>query len=72
METRISLYTSERNGTSTGSTYTTLFPSLYGDIRWLLVQPDSKAFQFVGEDAEIVERFENVQYDEDEVTSSCD
>lgn len=53
-------------------TYTTLLPPLHSDIRWLLVQSDTKAFQFVRKNAEIVERFEHIQDDEDEVTGSRD
>ena len=52
------------------STHTASLPLLHSNRRWLLVQPDTETFQLVGDNFQIVERFQYIQNDKDQVARS--
>lgn len=45
---------------------------LDGDVGRLLVQPDTDTLQLVGQHLQVVQGFQDVQYDEDQVTRPGD
>jgi hypothetical protein len=53
-------------------THTSSLSLLDRDCGWLFVQTDTEALQLVHDDLQIIERFQDVQDDENEVTGSSD
>lgn len=52
--------------------YTSRLPLLDADSWGFLIQPDPETFQFIGDDFEIVERFQYVEDDKNQVARSGD
>lgn len=50
-------------------TYTTAFFLFYCDGRGLFIKTNPKAFQFIGEDSQVIERLENIQNNKYKVAS---
>lgn len=58
--------------TRAGGTYTPSLSPFDGDCRRLLVETDAETFQLVDDDFEIVEGFQDVEHDKDEVACPGD